>query len=112
MNKIWGHNITEFQIRFDATQTQNEGPRRLKNLYFIYLIELRAISKVLPFFERQSYLLYTGNKTQDLKTKELLLDILRDAKDFPLHFDENSLFAGDKKQADRLKVRSLAIWIL
>ncbi|XP_040267462.1 ERO1-like protein alpha [Bufo bufo] len=103
MNKIWGHNITEFQTRFDAVHTQNEGPRRLKNLYFIYLIELRAISKVLPFFERQSYLLYTGNKTLDLQTKELLLDILREAKDFPLHFDENSLFAGDKKQADRLK---------
>ncbi|KAM3918446.1 ERO1-like protein alpha isoform 2-T2 [Leptodactylus fuscus] len=103
MNKIWGHNITEFQIRFDAAHTQNEGPRRLKNLYFIYLIELRAISKVLPFFERQSYLLYTGNKTQDLQTKKLLLDILRDTRDFPLHFDENSLFAGDKKQADRLK---------
>ncbi|XP_069806396.1 ERO1-like protein alpha isoform X2 [Dendropsophus ebraccatus] len=103
MNKIWGHNVTEFQLRFDATHTQNEGPRRLKNLYFIYLIELRAISKVLPFFERQSYLLYTGNDTKDLKTKELLLAILRDAKDFPLHFDENSLFAGDKKQADRLK---------
>lgn len=103
MNKAWGHNVTEFQVRFDATQTQNEGPRRLKNLYFIYLIELRAISKVLPFFERQSYLLYTGNKTKDLQTKKLLLDILQDAKEFPLHFDENSLFAGDKKQADRLK---------
>ncbi|CAI9566838.1 unnamed protein product [Staurois parvus] len=103
MDKIWGHNVTEFQKRFDATQTQNEGPRRLKNLYFIYLIELRAISKVLPFFERQSFLLYTGNDTKDLETKQLLIDILHDAKDFPLHFDENSLFAGDKKQADRLK---------
>ncbi|XP_075048905.1 ERO1-like protein alpha [Mixophyes fleayi] len=103
MNKRWGHNVTEFQNRFDATQTQNEGPRRLKNLYFIYLIELRAISKVLPFFERQSFLLYTGNKTQDLATKQLLIDILQDAKTFPLHFDENSLFAGDKKEADRLK---------
>ncbi|KAG9481444.1 hypothetical protein GDO78_010591 [Eleutherodactylus coqui] len=107
MDKIWGHNTSEFKSRFDAGHTQNEGPRRLKNLYFIYLIELRAISKVLPFFERQSYFLYTGNKTQDLKTKGLLLDILHDAKDFPLHFDENSLFAGDKKQADRLKVNTM-----
>ncbi|PIO23953.1 hypothetical protein AB205_0029450 [Aquarana catesbeiana] len=80
MDKIWGHNVTEFQKRFDATETQNEGPRRLKNLYFLYLIELRAISKVLPFFERQSFLLYTGNDTKDLETKQLLIELLHDAK--------------------------------
>eukprot|EP00079_Xenopus_tropicalis_P028803 XP_012823814.1 PREDICTED: ERO1-like protein alpha isoform X1 [Xenopus tropicalis] len=103
MDKIWGHNTAEFQKRFDATLTQGEGPKRLKNLYFIYLIELRAISKVLPFFERSSFLLYTGNETKDTETKKLLLDVLLDARDFPLHFDENSLFSGDKKEAAKLK---------
>uniref|UniRef100_A0ACB8G6A2 ERO1-like protein alpha n=1 Tax=Sphaerodactylus townsendi TaxID=933632 RepID=A0ACB8G6A2_9SAUR len=74
--KQWGHNVTEFQQRFDEVLTQGEGPRRLKNLYFIYLIELRALSKVLPFFERSDFQLFTGDKTQDGEVKGLLLEIL------------------------------------
>lgn len=78
--KKWGHNITEFQQRFDEVLTRGEGPRRLKNLYFLYLIELRALSKVLPFFERPNFQLYTGNKSQDAAMKHLLLEILHLAK--------------------------------
>ncbi|NXV47300.1 ERO1A protein, partial [Uria aalge] len=101
--KKWGPNVTEFQQRFDEVLTRGEGPRRLKNLYFLYLIELRALSKVLPFFERPGFQLYTGNKSQDTEAKNLLLEILRLAKSFPLHFDENSFFAGNKKEAAKLK---------
>ncbi|XP_063501657.1 ERO1-like protein alpha isoform X3 [Symphalangus syndactylus] len=101
--KKWGHNITEFQQRFDGILTEGEGPRRLKNLYFLYLIELRALSKVLPFFERPDFQLFTGNKIQDEENKMLLLEILHEIKSFPLHFDENSFFAGDKKEAHKLK---------
>ncbi|KAL2304106.1 hypothetical protein Nmel_009398 [Mimus melanotis] len=101
--KKWGPNITEFQQRFDEVLTRGEGPRRLKNLYFLYLIELRALSKVLPFFERPGFQLYTGNKSQDAEMKHLLLEILHLAKSFPLHFDENSFFAGNKKEAAKLK---------
>lgn len=99
----WGHNVTEFLQRFDATLTAEEGPRRLKNLYFIYLIELRALSKVLPFFERLDFVLYTSNDTQDAQVKKLLLEILHLSKSFPLHFNENSLFTGDRNEASRLK---------
>lgn len=103
LEKKWGHNITEFQQRFDGVLTEGEGPRRLKNLYFLYLIELRALSKVLPFFERPDFQLFTGNKIQDAENKKLLLEILHEIKSFPLHFDENSFFAGDKKEAHKLK---------
>ncbi|XP_019581263.1 ERO1-like protein alpha isoform X1 [Rhinolophus sinicus] len=103
LEQKWGHNITEFQQRFDGILTKGEGPRRLKNLYFIYLIELRALSKVVPFFERPDFQLFTGNKVQDAENKMLLLEILHEIKSFPLHFDENSLFAGDKKEANKLK---------
>ncbi|XP_040824571.1 ERO1-like protein alpha isoform X7 [Ochotona curzoniae] len=103
LDKKWGHNITEFQQRFDGVLTEGEGPRRLKNLYFLYLIELRALSKVLPFFERPDFQLFTGNKIQDAENKKLLLEILHEIKSFPLHFDENSFFAGDKKEAHKLK---------
>ncbi|KAM3856880.1 ERO1-like protein alpha [Vipera latastei] len=101
--KKWGHNVTEFQLRFDEVLTHSEGPRRLKNLYFIYLIELRALSKILPFFERPDFQLFTGDEDQDVKNKNHLLEILHLIKSFPLHFDENSLFAGNQKEAAKLK---------
>nr|XP_033808297.1 ERO1-like protein alpha [Geotrypetes seraphini] len=103
LEQKWGHNASEFQKRFDTVLTKGEGARRLRNLYFLYLIELRAASKVLPFIERLGFQLFTGDKSQDVENKNLLLEILQDVKSFPLHFDENSLFAGNKKDADKLK---------
>nr|XP_014350541.1 PREDICTED: ERO1-like protein beta isoform X2 [Latimeria chalumnae] len=99
----WGPNVKEFQHRFDPIETKAEGPRRLKNLYFLYLIELRALSKVAPYFERSFVDLYTGNTDEDAATKLLLLQILNDTKSFPMHFDEKSMFAGNKKEAQTLK---------
>eukprot|EP00069_Balaena_mysticetus_P017236 bmy_10465T0 len=99
----WGPNMKEFKCRFDPVETKGEGPRRLKNLYFLYLIELRALSKVAPYFERSIVDLYTGNVKEDADTKTLLLDIFQDTKSFPMHFDEKSMFAGDKKGAKSLK---------
>ncbi|OWK09420.1 ERO1A [Cervus elaphus hippelaphus] len=37
----------------------------------------------------------------------LLLEILHEIKSFPLHFDENSFFAGNKKEANKLKTQGL-----
>uniref|UniRef100_A0A4X2K705 Endoplasmic reticulum oxidoreductase 1 beta n=1 Tax=Vombatus ursinus TaxID=29139 RepID=A0A4X2K705_VOMUR len=102
----WGPNIKEFKRRFDPVETKGEGPRRLKNLYFLYLIELRALSKVAPYFERSIVDLYTGNAEEDAETKTLLLEIFRDTKSFPMHFDEKSMFAGNQKEAKSLKVMS------
>ncbi|XP_035507889.1 ERO1-like protein alpha, partial [Morone saxatilis] len=101
--KKWGHNVSEFRQRFDSELTAGEGPKRLRNLYFLYLIELRALAKVLPFFQQTSFRLYTGRPEEDQKHKELLLHILQLARSFPLHFNETSLFAGDEKEAAKLK---------
>ncbi|XP_070787278.1 ERO1-like protein alpha [Enoplosus armatus] len=99
----WGHNVSEFRQRFDSELTAGEGPKRLRNLYFLYLIELRALAKALPFFQQPSFRLYTGRPEEDQKHKELLLHILQLARSFPLHFNETSLFAGDEKEAAKLK---------
>lgn len=99
----WGHNVSEFRQRFDSELTAGEGPKRLRNLYFLYLIELRALAKALPFFQQPSFHLYTGRPEEDQKHKELLLHILQLARSFPLHFDETSLFAGDEIEAAKLK---------
>ncbi|NXT72507.1 ERO1B protein, partial [Chaetops frenatus] len=64
----WGPNVKEFTRRFDPAETKGEGPRRLKNLYFLYLIELRALSKVAPYFERAVVDLYTGNGHEDAES--------------------------------------------
>ncbi|KAG7492929.1 hypothetical protein MATL_G00019410 [Megalops atlanticus] len=100
---LWGPNVQEFRHRFDPAETKGEGTRRLKNLYFLYLIELRALSKVAPYFERSFVNLYTGNAQEDAATKDLLLHIFNETKAFPMHFDEKSMFAGKKIEAKTLK---------
>ncbi|XP_019745183.1 ERO1-like protein beta [Hippocampus comes] len=87
---LWGPNAEEFRWRFDRAETKGEGTRRLKNLYFLYLMELRALSKVAPYFERAAVDLYTGNGREDADTKELLLQVFGEIKMFPLHFDDNA----------------------
>lgn len=76
----WGHNVSEFQVRFDEELTKGEGSKRLRNLYFLYLIELRALAKVLPYFERPSFHLYTGQPELDAENKMMLLELLQVAK--------------------------------
>lgn len=77
---VWGPNVQEFRRRFDTAETKGEGTRRLKNLYFLYLIELRALYKVAPYFERAFVNLYTGNSQEDGATKELLLQLFNKIK--------------------------------
>lgn len=92
--KKWGHNVSEFRQRFDSELTAGEGPKRLRNVYFLYLIELRALAKVLPFFQQPSFRLYTGRPEEDRKHKEMLLEILqlaRSAWGLPLNTDTNCL---------------------
>lgn len=78
--ETWGPNAQEFRRRFDPAEAKDEGTRRLKNLYFLYLIELRALTKVAPYFERAFINLYTGSSQEDSNTKELLLQLLNETK--------------------------------
>ena len=45
----WGPNTEEFVKRFDPRYTAGEGPNRLKNMYFTYLVEMRALVKAAPY---------------------------------------------------------------
>uniref|UniRef100_A0A8C6UUN2 ERO1-like protein alpha n=1 Tax=Neogobius melanostomus TaxID=47308 RepID=A0A8C6UUN2_9GOBI len=101
--KRWGPNVSEFRSRFDSELTQGEGPKRLRNLYFLFLIELRALVKALPVVKEGSFKLFTGQPQEDCRNKERLLDLLHTARSFPLHFNETSLFAGDETEAAKLK---------
>lgn len=44
-------NTEEFIMRFDPKATKGQGPQRLKNLYFTYLVALRALAKAAPYLE-------------------------------------------------------------
>lgn len=74
----WGMNLEEFQVRFDPETTNGEGPKWLRNLYFLYLIELRAIAKAAPYLEQLSF--YTGNDTEDSEVHAAVHDLLNQIK--------------------------------
>ena len=74
----WGPNPEEFQRRFDPELTNGEGPRRLRNLYFLYLLELRALAKAAPFIEQLDF--YTGNATEDAEVYATVHDLLHHVK--------------------------------
>lgn len=87
----WGPNLELFHQRFDPERTAGQGPYWLKNLYFVYLLELRALAKAAPFLAAQSY--FTGRE-EDKETVTAVRELLDLVKTFPDHFDETSMFIG------------------
>lgn len=96
----WGQNLLEFQHRFDPETTNGEGPQWLRNLYFVYLLELRALAKAAPYLEHEEY--YTGNEDEDKEVKLGVQDFLKVVRSFPDHFNESTMFSGGQ-QARKLK---------
>ncbi|XP_041977793.1 ero1-like protein isoform X2 [Aricia agestis] len=88
----WGPNLAEFQRRFDPSQTLGEGPNWLKNLYFVYLLEMRALAKAGPYLEREDY--FTGDPSEDEETRDAIRNMLGVIYTFPDHFNESSMFNG------------------
>ncbi|ERL90554.1 ero1-like protein [Dendroctonus ponderosae] len=99
-NGEWGPKLDEFKRRFSPELTNGEGPNWLRNLYFVYLLELRAIAKAAPLLERENF--YTGDDSEDYDTKMAIKDLLSVIKKFPEHFDETTMFRGSK-EAEKLK---------
>ncbi|KAG5331521.1 ERO1L protein, partial [Acromyrmex charruanus] len=92
LDNQWGPNLDELQRRFSPETTGDEGPNWLKNLYFTYLLQLRALAKAAPYLEREEY--YTGNEVEDEDTRLAMNDILNVVKSFPVHFNESVMFTG------------------
>lgn len=98
-----------FEDRF-GTKWSKEGPERLKNVYFTYMLELRALVKAAPYI-RKSQFFYTGNEKvgsrmkgfledeneemvkEDLETKQALDHLFKLLTEFPNQFDESQLFS-------------------
>jgi len=84
---IWGPNIPEFRRRFDPVLTGGQGPDWLRNVYYLYLVELRAIAKAGPLLSTTNY--------GDPETSRLVSEISESVALLPESFDETKLFKGD-----------------
>lgn len=89
---VWGPNLDEFRRRFSPESTNFEGPNWLRNLYFAYIVEMRAIAKIAPYLRQEQF--YTGFDKEDKEVQLAINDILNVIESFPTHFDEHMLFKG------------------
>ena len=94
-SEVWGPNVEMFQARFDPDSTHGQGPYWLKNLYFVYLLELRAIAKAAPYLAHQTF--FTGRDAEDKETLIAVRELLNLISNFPDHFDETSMFTGGRQ---------------
>ncbi len=98
----YGPNLPLFLNRFDPEMTKGMGPYWLKNVYFVYLLELRALTKAAPLLEEHQF--YTGNDEEDKETSIAVKELLNLMRSFPDHFDEHVMFStGNAFQRAALK---------
>lgn len=71
---VWGRNVGEFKRRFSAETTGDEGPHWLKNLYFAYIVELRALAKAAKYLRQEKY--FTGVEEEDAEVRAAIKDLL------------------------------------
>ena len=62
-------NYEEYKFRFE------NHPERIQNLYFIFTFYIRAIQKVKSFLKNYDF--NTGNKTEDIQTKDYMNELLQ-----------------------------------
>ncbi|CRL00913.1 CLUMA_CG014418, isoform A [Clunio marinus] len=95
-NGVWGPNLKEFKRRFSPETTEGQGDHWLRNLYFAYIVELRAIAKVAQLLRNEEY--YTGFDNEDKEVQLAVNDLLNVIESFPSHFDESIMFSGDSSK--------------
>ena len=69
-----------------------EHPERLQNVYFNYVMMLRALTKAAPYLRDFDYT--TGDKAVDAQTRSLVDGLLDQAESCQATFDETSMFSG------------------
>ncbi|XP_066912385.1 ERO1-like protein beta isoform X1 [Clytia hemisphaerica] len=97
----FGPNLDEFKRRFDAETTKGNGPHWLKNLFFTYLLALRAVIKAAPYWKEVEF--YTGDLKEDIEVKKIVMELVNTAQSCPSTFDESQMFLGDTEKARVLK---------
>ncbi|KAI9592147.1 hypothetical protein BDF19DRAFT_407447 [Syncephalis fuscata] len=93
----WEHNLDCFITRI------GKHPERLQNVYFNYVLLLRAVTKMAPFLE--NYRFGASDAYEDSKIKRLMNQVVQTTMSCPSTFDENTLFnnAGTLRLKDEFK---------
>jgi hypothetical protein len=73
-----------------------EHPERLQNVYFNYVMMLRALTKAAPYLRDFDY--DTGDKAVDAETRSLVDGLLDQAESCQATFDETSMFSGPEAE--------------
>jgi hypothetical protein len=84
---IWGLHLDQYLRRLHA------HPHRINNLYFVYLMVLRAVEKSSEFFLSE-YDFSTGAISDDAETQHWLIELLESRYSWPITFDEEAAFGG------------------
>ena len=82
----------------------------MKNLYFVYLLELRALTKAAPYLEENTF--YTGDLEEDKDTLIAVKELFNLFRSFPDHFDETKLFNGGLQVIQAFTALNIALKIL
>ncbi|GMT28408.1 hypothetical protein PFISCL1PPCAC_19705, partial [Pristionchus fissidentatus] len=96
----WFRNVEMFKGRF-GTKWSWEGPQRLKNVYFVFLLELRALVKAAPYLKEEMF--FTGNDEEDEKTRKMMKELIELASTMPNAFNESEMFTGVEANARELR---------
>ncbi|VDD81958.1 unnamed protein product [Mesocestoides corti] len=97
---VWGPSLDEFIRRFHPSIVP-ESLSRLRNLFLVYAVEMRAISKVAPLLRQHAF--YTGDAASDTQTRSMVLDVLSDIENQNSFFDESQLFHESGREILDLK---------
>ncbi|XP_019848899.1 PREDICTED: ERO1-like protein beta [Amphimedon queenslandica] len=96
----FGPNLNEFVRRFDSSNTNGQGPVWLKNIYFAYLVVLKAVTKAERVWS--NYVFYTGNEKEEETINKTIQKLISSANGCGHSlFDEKQLF--NKDTASELK---------
>lgn len=87
----WGPNLTLFKERI------SDYPDRIKNLYFAYIVVLRALTKLSPFLAHK-YTYNTKLKEENTQIQTIMQQIQRIVVNCGNTFDEKIMFQGDGAQ--------------
>lgn len=88
---VWGPNVTMFDMFFDPQRTWGEGPSRLRNMYFTYLLLLRALVRGAPLWQRG---FHTGDAAQDVAAQRMVNEVIAASSTCATTFDESLMFSG------------------
>ncbi|KAG9303644.1 hypothetical protein G9A89_018541 [Geosiphon pyriformis] len=90
----WGPNLDCFISRVGS------HPERIQNVYFNFVVLLRAISKISEYLKNYAFCT-GGEKAEDLKVKNMLNELINTATSCPGTFDEKLMFTS--KESPLLK---------